>query len=541
MPSFCWMILLSVLALCLGVGSEMGPAEAETLRLGILASLSSGHTEVGKDLRDGALLGIEGLNARWREEGHSIEALVADDRGSGEGAQQAAQRLIEEGKVDLLFGVSDSECALALYPLVWEKGPLWITLATHADLTRPFSRWIFRGNLSDGDLAPTLVDMLWEKTEQKRIALLFEDTAYGRSGASSQGKRIRKYGYAPVAEVSYPRGFSDFTPFLEQIREAEPEGLLIYGSAADAPTILTGLKELRKGSGLQLVASSGWDVLSLLDLPPDLTEGVVIGGYMGFARPDREEELGVSWSRFADSFRARFGRDPGPMAALSYSNLMCLAQAWQRSGFRKERLVEGLEETKGFDTLLEARINYSDSSHDGIGSLHLTVIREGQAREWRRNLFPRDYRFAGTGRVLTVGDYRGRLYKAHTGIAIWMLLHFALGRPPFLRELPVVDEYGLKGVEIGALFGREEKERVMVFRLHFRSEREAVEALNLEPVEAGNETDQRDRERGTYSDGTYWAGYRRFGRSLVLASGGIPREDLELLLMELGADLSGKR
>ena len=40
----------------------------------------------------------------------------------------------------------------------------------------------------------------------------------------------------------------------------------------------------------------------------------------------------------------------------------------------------------------------------------------------------------------------------------------------------------------------------------------------------------RDANSGLYTDGTFWAGYKRIKNVVVLASGGIPREDLEMIL-----------
>ncbi|MDH7500529.1 MAG: ABC transporter substrate-binding protein [candidate division NC10 bacterium] len=529
--------LVSVVIMALGLGMAIvSQARAgQVLKVGIITSLSGSGAPIGREVGEGALLAVAQLNKAWEEKGARIEAIMLDDGTSPDQAREVASRLVTQDKVDLLFGLPDSDCALAVVPIADQARIPVLTVATHADLTQPVGRGVFRGNLSDGDQAKILVDLLWERLPEKRIALLYEETAYGRSGAAALAQRIRQYGESPVAEVSYARGERDFSSPLRKIKDAGAEGILVYGMASDAQGILEARRALRMDA--RIMASSGWDSRGIAELPADLTQGVIVAGYLIFGRPDREEELGPSWAQFANAFVERFGREPDVLAALSFSNMMALGEAFARVGYQTARVVEGLEATKGFYTLLETRMTFSDESHDGFMVLHLAEFAGGKLAELRRNLFPRDYRFQSASREIAVGDYRGKIYESQPRIAVWMLLHFAFGRPPFLKELPQIDDYGLKAVFSGALFKGEV--RVPLFKLIFRSEKDAIEALNLdleegEEGQAGGHSvgsgNYRNRDSGLFTDGSLWAGYKRIGNTLIMVNGGIPREDLQRIL-----------
>jgi branched-chain amino acid transport system substrate-binding protein len=529
-------VALSVAILALVMGFSSGAHAEKVLKVGIIASLSGSQNQVGRELKDGALLAIERINKEWKDKGVQVEAIVADDGASPDKAQVSALRLIKEEKVDLLFGLADSDCALAVAPLAIQAQIPMLTLATHADLTRPLQKGIFRGNISDAEQSKILVDLFWEKVQTGKVALLYEDTQYGRSGAAAERKRVRQYGESPVVEVIYPRGERDFSSALGKIQASGAQGILIYGMASDAKAMLEQVRDLHMD--VKIMASSGWDTHQLSRLPSSLTEGVMVGGYLIFANRDRKEELGPFWVEFAQAFQERFKREPDVMAALSYSNMMCLAEAYAKVDFRKEGLAAGLEDIKTFNTLLETRINYSDESRDGFLYLALAQFQNGRPTEWRRNLFARDHRFKGAGRQIQVGEYQGKIYESEPRIAVWLLLHFAFGRPPFLREFPHTDDYGFKACYAGGLFKGEV--RVHLFKLVFRSEKEAVEALNFEPresegVEAGESAPQdqvnhRDADFGVYTDGTFWSGYKRIRNVVFLVAGAIPREDLQRIL-----------
>ncbi len=505
-------------------------AEKRVLRVGMIASLSGSQAHVGQDLRDGALAAIHRINEEWKDKGAGIEVRVADDGASPGQAKKAASRLISQEGVDVLFGVADGDCALAVLPIVNRARTPLLTMATHARLTHPSQKWIFRGNISDEDQSKILVDLLWDRLAEKKIALLYEDSAYGRSGAHAQGERIRRYGVEPVADVSYPRGQADFSSALGRIKASGAKGVLVYGVGSDAPSILRGVREA--GMESEMMASSGWDTRGLSHLPTRLTEGVMVAGYLAFAREDREEVFGPSWAHFARDFQDHFQRKPDVVAALSYSNIRCLAEAWERMEFQAQRLAEGLEKTKAFKTVLESLINFSDEERDGVKFIHVAEFRGGKARAWKRNQLVRPLRFEVPARLVSVGEYRGEIYETEPGITMWMVLHFAFGRPPFIKDLSIIDEYGLKSCFTGALF--KGQARVPIFKLIFRSEQEAIEALNMVSFDVEG---FRDVNSGLYTDGTFWAGYRRVGNVLVLAGGGIPREDVQMILESLAFEV----
>jgi hypothetical protein len=275
-------------------------------------------------------------------------------------------------------------------------------------------------------------------------------------------------------------------------------------------------------------------------LTPRFTDGVVVAGYLAFAQEEREEVLGLSWARFARDFRKLFHREPDVMAALSYSNMMCVAEAWERMEFQSRRLTEGLEKTKAFKTLLESLVNFSDEGRDGVKSIHMAEFQEGKPRVWKRNQLVNSLRFEIPASLVNIGEYRGKIYETEPGITMWMVLHFAFGRPPFIKDFKMIDEYGLKSCFMGPLF--KGQVRVPVVKLIFKSEEDAIEALNLEGFEVGG---SRDTHSGLYTDGTFWAGYKRVKNMVVMAEGGIPREDLlmilETLALKIKAALGDKK
>ncbi|HEX9920408.1 MAG TPA: ABC transporter substrate-binding protein, partial [Candidatus Methylomirabilis sp.] len=75
-------VVLSLMILTLVGGSSSGAHAEKVLKIGVIASLSGPQAQVGREVRDGALLAMERINRDWREKGVRIEAVVADDGAS---------------------------------------------------------------------------------------------------------------------------------------------------------------------------------------------------------------------------------------------------------------------------------------------------------------------------------------------------------------------------------------------------------------------------------------------------------------------------
>src|SRR5262245_4003254 len=92
-----------ILALAALLGCDAStPANAESLRIGIVTTLTTPAKSLGEDLRDGFLLGLDQIGRRVGDV--AIEAVIADDAFSPDAGLAATKKLIETDKVDILAG-----------------------------------------------------------------------------------------------------------------------------------------------------------------------------------------------------------------------------------------------------------------------------------------------------------------------------------------------------------------------------------------------------------------------------------------------------
>jgi branched-chain amino acid transport system substrate-binding protein len=110
-----------IISVMTGIGLAAGLAGAAQaqapLKIGFIATFSGPGAALGRDLLDGFMLGIDASGGKLG--GAPIEVIREDDQLKPDVGLQAAQKLIQRDKVDLMTGVVFSNVMMAIYqPLV---------------------------------------------------------------------------------------------------------------------------------------------------------------------------------------------------------------------------------------------------------------------------------------------------------------------------------------------------------------------------------------------------------------------------------------
>ena len=100
-----------------------GPVSAaDTVKVGLLSTLSGPSAALGVDIRDGFTLGVQHSGGNLG--GLKAEVIVADDQFNPEAARQTTERLIKRDKVDFMTGIVFSNIMLAVgQPIFQSKTP----------------------------------------------------------------------------------------------------------------------------------------------------------------------------------------------------------------------------------------------------------------------------------------------------------------------------------------------------------------------------------------------------------------------------------
>lgn len=318
-------------------------AHAQDIRMGVIAGMSGPGTSYGIGIRQGAEMAVREINAAGGIKGRKIALVVVDDASNPAQSVTAMQRLANEG-VDLIVGGWGSSQVLANMEVAERAGiPYIVVGATNPKITTEKNKWTFRVIFTDSVQAEQIADAAVNRLGMKRIAVIHDANDYGVGNRDIFVASLKKLGIDPVAVASYQSADKDFTAQLSRIREANPDGLAVFGTIPAAPAIMNQARDL--GIKARFIGTGGLANENLMTLAPKASEGTVLTTYF---HEDVDPEAKAWAQRYVQEFSG--GSQPARpvLAAWEYRAIRfiaapCLASA----GTDKDKLRQCIGAWKG--------------------------------------------------------------------------------------------------------------------------------------------------------------------------------------------------
>src|SRR2546423_2247667 len=219
-------LVLPAVAGCGGGGKtpKDQAAKTGTLEIAVIAPFSR-ESYLGNTLANGASLGVLRLAIPVGRSYYTFRVVRYDNAGSASRAVAATRRAIAAHAVAI---VTDGTGVDASWQLAKEAGiPIGIVYDGAAGLVDPVQRPnVFRLAPTNHGLAFRLAEYLVPK--HLKIALLTDDTGYGRAGRSALDRAFAQNAGSIVARIQIPSTATDLAPQILQARRAHATALLVW-------------------------------------------------------------------------------------------------------------------------------------------------------------------------------------------------------------------------------------------------------------------------------------------------------------------------
>ena len=210
----------AVPCLCALLISAASPAQDNTVKVGVLHSLSGTMAISEVTVKNATILAIDQINSQGGVLGKKIVPVVEDGASDPAIFSQKAQKLIQEDKVVTVFGGWTSASRKAMLP-VFERfhSLLWYPVQFEGNECSPDI--MYSGAQPNQQILPAL-DWAFEKGK-KRIFLLGSDYVFPRTANLILKKHILHDGGTVAGEEYVPLGGTDFSSIITKIRAAKPD------------------------------------------------------------------------------------------------------------------------------------------------------------------------------------------------------------------------------------------------------------------------------------------------------------------------------
>jgi len=296
-------------------------AQGTPIRIGLMAPLSGVVAAGGREI-------VEGFNMFWEDVGKTaggrkVEVLVEDDAGNPDTALQKARRLVEQEKVNFLFGNLLANTGLAVANYVKGNGvPYFIPVIAADDLTQRdrVPNVIRVAGYTASQMPRPLAD--WAlKQGYKRIATIAQDYSFGHEQCGGFAQVFSEGGGTIVNQFWNPLNTSDFSPYLGQLASAKIDAVFAMELGADANRFMQQYANFGLKGQLPLLGAQNFTDQSVIRTMGPECEGIVSSAHFA------EGSDNPATRKFVEAYSKKYGKMPSLYGFSHYSGAMWVHKA----------------------------------------------------------------------------------------------------------------------------------------------------------------------------------------------------------------------
>jgi branched-chain amino acid transport system substrate-binding protein len=238
-------------------------ASANTIKFAAAGPMTGPNAETGLRLRAGIELAVEEINKAGGIKGNKVVVDFYDDEGKPEGAAAVAQKIAADRDVFAVIGHINSSASMAALPIYARAGLTQTSGNSSAwKLTHLGYKNIFRVIINDQGQAPVLAQHVITREGRKRLAIIYENTDYGKGAYEAAKETATRLGATVVAaEVYQTVADKDFSAQLTRIKAADPDALILCGQYGEGGPMFNQAYRLGLTRDLNKVLKAGFDGL----------------------------------------------------------------------------------------------------------------------------------------------------------------------------------------------------------------------------------------------------------------------------------------
>jgi branched-chain amino acid transport system substrate-binding protein len=226
---------LAAVGLLAALASTAARAEdgvsADTVMFGQAAVLGGPASALGLGMQAGIQAAFDEINRKGGVHGRKLTLVSRDDGYEPDRAITETKKLIEQDKVFALIGPVGTPTSAAAQPIATAAKVPFIGPFTGAGFLRntKFENVVNVRASYDAE-TEAWIRHLTEDLKIKKIAIFYQDDAFGRSGLAGVKKAMEKRGMALSAEATYERNTVAVKTGLLTLKRDDAEAVVIVGA-----------------------------------------------------------------------------------------------------------------------------------------------------------------------------------------------------------------------------------------------------------------------------------------------------------------------
>jgi branched-chain amino acid transport system substrate-binding protein len=366
--------LVSIAALAFVLAS-CGPAKPTAVKFGVFEPMTGANA-------GGGALEVEGIKlanqlyptVKVGDKEYKIELVIADNKSDKVEAANAAQRLVDKEKVQVVLGSWGSSLSMAAGPIVKDKKVPAIGLSCTNPLVTKDNDYYFRVCFIDPFQGTVMANYAYKEVKAKKAAIIREvsnDYSVGLAKFFEDSfKKLTGDDKAILAELNYNTGDQDFSAQLTEVKKFKPDVIFAPGNFTESALIVKQAREL--GIKTPFLGGDTWETPEFIDVGKKAVEGVVFSTFFATEVPITDTS-----KIFLDAYRKQYNKEPAAVTALGFDGYLVARAAIEKAAtLDTVKIRDAINETKDFPGA--AGMITFDQDRNATKSAVIKTVKDGK-------------------------------------------------------------------------------------------------------------------------------------------------------------------
>jgi ABC-type branched-subunit amino acid transport system substrate-binding protein len=345
---------------------------ADKIVFGQAAALDGPTAALGQGMKAGINAAFAEANKAGGVKGHKLELKSVDDGYEPTKSIEVVNKLLGEDKVFAIAGAVGTPTSVATQPLADKAGAPFIGAFTGTEALRaPYKASVVNVRASYFQETETMVEHLTKDLGATKIAIMYQDDAYGQAGLAGVKKALEKRTMTLAAEGTYERNTTAIKGALLAIKKGDPDAVIMIAAYKPAAEFIKLAKQIKLNATFVNISFVGSDALA------KELGGAGAGTVITQVVPFPNDASIPVVARYQEALKASApGEQPGFVSLEGYLVGRTIVAALEKMNGEPTRkgFVEAVQKSGSFD-LGGFKLSYSDSSNRGSDQVYLTVIQ----------------------------------------------------------------------------------------------------------------------------------------------------------------------
>lgn len=230
---------------------------------GQVAALKGPAQALGQGMREGIFAAFEEANRVGGIDGRKLELISVDDGYEPEKTIEATKKIISEDKVFAIIGAVGTPTSKAGQPIATSAKVPFIGAFTGAEFLRnPYNRYVVNIRSSYFQETEAWIDHLTKDLGIKRIAILYQDDAFGLAGLEGVQKAMAKRNMSLVSSGTFKRNTTAIKSALLDIVKGNPQAIVTVGPYKPIAAFIKLARQLKIDAAFVAISFVGSDSLA---------------------------------------------------------------------------------------------------------------------------------------------------------------------------------------------------------------------------------------------------------------------------------------